>query len=246
MQHWTNRGAKGWEDSDHLWQSAAGMPVIIVCNGPSLATAQNLPLCGPGRLVLAVNNAYPMIRPDVWCGIDEPDCFNSALFHEPFPKIMNAAMAEKQVAGATLAKWCRNVHFADIDRLADVFATDRAAAFNDDENSFTFAVQLALWLGAREICLLGTDFSHQKGDYADGDYLTLSQRIKNSKLHAHLVRWLHEFSPRAAIAGVKIASCTAGSPINHFLPYREPGELLASLTAGIAGQRVKKHCLDGE
>jgi len=58
-----------------LWGSLRGLDCFLCCPGPSLADVRQERLHVPGAVVIAVNTAYPRVRPDVWIGMDRPECY---------------------------------------------------------------------------------------------------------------------------------------------------------------------------
>lgn len=223
------KDGSGWVGTD-LFGSATGMPVIIACNGPSIAAMETAKFCGPGRLVIGVNNVYPRLRPDVWVGMDEPSTFPASLFEEPFPKILRAPHFASPMQDGCMVKWGRRTMFAAVDPDADFYDWTEKAKARWMNNSFSIAVQAALWMGSREIYFAGVDMHHRAGDYADHSSLTAEQRASNALLHEHLVAFLRQFAARAPRIGVRLTSCSPESRLNEVLSYEHIAKVLARYT----------------
>ncbi len=238
---WRWKNGPGWVKAD-LHNTAGGMPVIIACNGPSIATMDTARFCGAGRLVIGVNNVYPRLRPDLWVGMDKPGGFDSRLFHEPFPKILRGNHGDEPLHDGLPAKWARSTFFANVDPKADFYDWAENAPLRWSKNTFTIAMQLALWMGSREIYFAGVDLHHADGDYADGNYLTPEQRAINAQLHAELFAFLEEFRTRAAWLGVRVTSCSPSSRLNSIMRFLQLDEVLAGMESSAPRHKAKTHC----
>ena len=205
-----------------------GLDAFVCCPGPSLAEVDSLGPDGlhvPGAMVLAVNTAYPKVRPDVWIGMDGPECYDATLWSRPWPKVAGSRYAEDTFRGRLLKEY-PNVHFATgtPGRPYEMFTRRGAGAeFIWNGNTFFTALHLAVWIGARRIYLVGCDFGG-RSDYYDGRRLPENYRRRNRKLYASLVTELPMLRLVGSREGVEIVSCTPGSPANDYLthvPLRE-------------------------
>ena len=168
----------------NLHNAHVGVPCILACNGPSFREVPAERLCGPGRIVIGVNNVYPRLRPDYWHGVDTPENFDQALCFEPFPKILRAGTDQCKVAGIHLSHLV-NTFFVDLRKTGNVWDWSERATFYESKNSLLSALQLALWLGMRNITLAGVDlgvsrisapelgyeFGHSKGGSGKAELL---------------------------------------------------------------------------
>lgn len=237
---WSHNGAH-WGKID-LHNTALDCPVFIVCGGPSLNHVDVSLLNGPGRLVVGVNSSYPKVRPDYWVGLDTTDCYERRLFTEPFPKIMAESRKDDRTAGRNLREF-NHCWFIDTATQKDVYHVE-----NDIEvcsnNSFVAALSFALWLGTRDIFLVGVDLDTKAADYADGVQLTAEQRAYNQNLYDQTFAFLKHFVWRMGRIGVRVTSCSPGSRINGIMPFREVGSVVAKLEEGLPLGRPKKHTLE--
>lgn len=224
-----------------LHNAHLGTPAILACNGPSFAGVDASRLCGPGRIVVGVNNVYPALRPDYWFGLDAPDCFDRRLLDETFPKLHKVGLGDMLVDGRPL-KTFPGAFMAELVDKAPFWDWSEHAKLHWCANSFLSALHFTLWMGVREIAFVGVDLSHAKGDYADGSYLTEEQRARNTRLHNDTLAFLREFAGQAATLGVRCVSCSPESRVNEFLPYRPVPEMLAEWEARCGSGRVKSHC----
>jgi len=81
------------------------------------------------------------------------------------------------------------------------------------------ALHVMIWMGCRNIHLVGCDFGGDK-DYYDDRKLTDDQRRRNRALYRSQVDMLKELSKAGLKADVRFISCTPNSPVNDFLEYR--------------------------
>jgi len=221
------------------WHNAhLGARCLLVCNGPSFKDVDPAVLRGRGRITIGVNNVYPRFCPDYWHGLDGPECFDAALFSEPFPKICRAGMDTRDVGGTPLAQ-CLSTYFLDLRAEGNFWDWSEKSVFHWGKNSMLSALQLALWMGMRDIALVGVDLHHKAGDYADGNYLRPTERASNARLYDASLALLRDFVPQAATLGVKMTSCSPQSKLNEIMPYRPVAEIVAECEQGIATGRAQ-------
>ena len=53
-----------------------GAAAFLICGGPSLLTHDLTQLQQRGVITLAVNNAATVVRPNLWCCVDDPGNFS--------------------------------------------------------------------------------------------------------------------------------------------------------------------------
>ncbi len=205
----------------HLGRETMGTDAYLCCPGPSLAGEDLSLLRRPGITTFALNTAYPRVRPDVWIGADRPRCYAPDLWWEPFMKICRGGYQDLDIHGHPLSKM-PNIYFADCARPEHLEATfterGQDATFVWNGNSFALALHIIIWLGAREIHLVGCDMGGPR-DYYDDRVLPSHQHDENRRLYRGLVVYLERLSRIMDRYGVCIRSCTADSPINGFLDY---------------------------
>lgn len=187
------------------------LTALLCCPGPSLASVEDLR--GPGRLVVALNTAYPRVRPDLWIGMDRPECYAESLWLEPFPKVVRQSEAiTKRSSPMTF--------FPDFENASPLAMFDRRghdAKFVWCGNTLMVALHLLIWMGARRIQFVGCDFGGPS-DYHDDRVLTPAQRQYNRRLYGQQVEDLCYLTPAAKVNGIEFVSGTEGSPINEFMP----------------------------
>ena len=59
----------------------------LICPGPSLKNVDANVFNEAGVMTFGINTAYPWIRPDYWFGMDDPSCYSSRVWWEPFIKV---------------------------------------------------------------------------------------------------------------------------------------------------------------
>jgi hypothetical protein len=211
---------KGQVRRRDLCGSLRGMDCFLCCPGPSLADLRPASLHVSGAVVIAVNTAYPRVRPDVWIGMDRPECYAGSLLWEPFLKVMGSRYASDVCAGGKLAD-CPNVCFASgapgrPHEIFDRLAPESLLVWNG--NTFQTALHLAFWLGCKRVNLVGCDFGGTR-DYHDGRALADEHRARNRLLYRQLVEELPLVRLEAERSGRSIVSCTPDSPANEYLPF---------------------------
>ena len=212
---WFNNN--GWQRTNWA-KNDLGLDAILCCPGPSL-TSQDLR--GRGRKVFAINTSYPTVTPDIWLGMDEAYCYDGNLFDEPFPKIFRGSYSGMQFE-SRLVKDCPETYFADVapvpagKTMLDLRDSDTAFAWHN--HTLGVALHLMIWMGAKNIYLVGCDFGGAK-DYCHDLELTDQFRARNHALYSQQVVFLQKLSKAAKLHGITIYSSTANSPINRFLPF---------------------------
>lgn len=218
IQHWDGNQ---WKNSEFFRKNTVGK-AIIVCGGPSLADIDTTQLTGPGKTVIGMNTTYPLIRPDIWFGMDSPRCYDRNLTLDGIPKIYRGPFWSEKVQGFPLRD-APNSHFMTIYRQSEeawwnCLKHDNEA-FHWDTNSFMAIVAFVLSMGFKEIYLVGCDLTNKESDYFDDRKLGDEERASNSRLHVQLVTWLRRIQPKLNTKGITLFSATKGSRINKFLPY---------------------------
>jgi len=218
-----------------------GADIYLCCPGPSLANVEPRLLEVPGAHVMAVNTAYPYIRPNTWIGMDLPSCYDPRLWWEPFMKVVRGVYSEVTCGGEPIRRM-PNVYFTDTEAapVLDMFnRRSHQAKLVWNSTTFIVALHLAIWMGGRKIYLVGCDFGGDK-DYYDDRKLSEEHRAGNKSLYAKLLALLPGIRKTAETNCIEIMSCTPGSAANQHLEYVELGEALV----GSAG-RVSTLSSDG-
>lgn len=194
--------------------------VYLCCPGPSLADVSTEMFNVPGVFPVALNTAYPKIRPAVWIGMDKPVCYDPRIWWESFIKICRGTYSNEEHLGR-LIRYCPNTYFADVEKanILDMFvkrAHDVKFVWN--KNSFITALHILIWMGAKRIHLVGCDFGGPT-DYYDDRVLSDNNRKHNLRLYGQLVERLRSIYNNQSCNRMEIVSCTSDSPINDYLPY---------------------------
>lgn len=212
-----------------------GLPVILCAPGPSLADVNGQTLRGRGRLVAAINTAYPHVTPDLWIGLDPPACYDRSIWWEPFPKITSWNWRNEFSLGKRI-KAAPQVFFAKLDDDAHanqmLDRIDGEAHFAWSSSTLIGAIHILLWLGARTIFLVGTDMGG-KTDYFDNRVLLYDERAENRHGLIRQTRELAVLALEANMRGVNLFSATPDSALNKFLPYVPVAEVIHKLESAI-------------
>ncbi|MFH0982776.1 MAG: glycosyltransferase [Planctomycetota bacterium] len=235
------------QNDGELWVSLLlagrykGLDCYLCCPGPSLKDVDPSLLSDRGRLVIAVNTAYPRVpKPDLWIGLDRVECYDRALLREPFPKIMGSKFINDETPYGLLkdqpAVWFATGRPGNPEDLFDRTRFDTDFLWNDNGGNcawpggtFLMALHIAVWLGCKRIHLIGCDFGGA-ADYHDDRVLRDDQRDRNRKLYAALADMTVAVAARGRTRGVEIVSCTPDSPINGPVPYVPLLEAVAAST----------------
>lgn len=221
---------------------------ILVGGGPSLNKIDISKLNGPGKTVFGMNNTYPQIKPDIWMGMDDPNCYHTEVFFEPFMKILRGGYQERP-AQKFHVKRLYNVHYANFDHPPDLHVehllktTGKKAPFLYwYKNTFLAAIGLMLHMGYRKIYLAGCDLNNKTQHYFNDIKLTDPQQKRNAdlydQLYTHLTK-LVELLPNT------FYSISPGSRINLLMPYVD----LDTLNSGLVlpkEQGELLYCTDAE
>ena len=247
-----------------------GASAFLICAGPSLASHDLTRLDQRGVLTMAVNNAATVVRPRLWCSVDDPGNFADAIWRDPgIQKFVPLAHMEKKFivrdASGALVKsrelvgdmpavfgYRRNESFhADQWMTEDTFNWgnhgDRADADgNKGSRSVMYvALRLLFYLGVRQVFLLGCDFRMQNGsrNYVfDQDRTPSSVRGNNQSYRAFNQRMQH-LLPHFDQVGFHVYNCTPGSGLTVF-PHLRYEEAVEAATAVVPKRIVTSGMYD--
>lgn len=229
--------------------SLAGRPLFVVCSGPS-ATQVDLDRLGARGIVsMAVNNAWTMFRPNYWVGVDDAGRFHQSGWYDPgivkflpSPQHQQAIRTDefdgKPTRSNVKVSDLPNTYFFvrdelfDPRRYADAHSagimwgqaanTRCAIGIKGFRSVMLAAIGIAVYLGAGEVYLVGTDFSMDpEQPYAFGEKNANARH--NNKLYDALNRRFYAASPHLERAGVRVYNTVAGSGLTafDFLPFAE-------------------------
>lgn len=206
---------------------------IFVGGGPSLNNINVSNLTGPGKTVFGVNTTYPKVRPDIWVGMDDPKCYHSDVFYEPFPKIMRGNYHDRELHGKSIKEF-PNTYFASLkegNRKSDLFGRigSDSDCFLWDKNVFVTTINLILHMGYRKIYLAGVDFDNSTEDYHHGLDLPKKYKNWNQNLYNNLYHYLNWLHKTGSMGDIEILSISPKSKINNIVPYVSLEDLNKSL-----------------
>jgi hypothetical protein len=198
-----------------------GADAYLCCPGPSLADVDDSKIHVPGAMIFGLNTSYPKIRPDVWIGMDRPECYDRSLWWQPFIKICRGSFGGIDCEGIPI-KTCNNVYFADVETPKDYQSTFSNRAhdikFAWYNHTLGVALHILVWMGARTIYLVGCDFGGNK-DYYDNRVLSDVSKKRNKLLYDKQIHFVEVFNSYAQRWGIQVNSCSPVSPINKFLNF---------------------------
>ena len=207
----------GWSRTSFA-RRTQDVPVYLCCPGPSLPRGITT---GPGYTVAALNTAYPRVRPDMWFGMDDPGCYDQALWSESFAKFCRGNYGDRRDMTGRLIKKSPMTFFLDVEKaeMPDIF--QRRAhdiKFVWQHHTLGVALHALVWMGYRDIRLVGCDLGGSQ-DYWHGSLLNPEEHERNQRLYRMQEHWLRLFRSMAAARGIRLSSCTPNSPINKFLDF---------------------------
>lgn len=219
---------ESWERVS-LYNKKHMQTAILVCGGPSFGDLEVEKLRGPGKVVLGMNNTYPVLKPDMWLGMDAPHCYDRHLLYEGFTKFMRAGYWDRYLQNRMLRD-IPNINFISVQKPPEKRKHDWGYIFDQihkdagtfvwNKNSFAVALNLLLYMGFKDIVLAGVDFDNSKKDYYSDVVLNKEGRDSNSTLYFHLwkyTRFVVQQSKKKL--GVRWRSLSPKSKINEYMPY---------------------------
>jgi hypothetical protein len=202
--------------------------VLLCCPGPSLAEIPS-ELRRPGLVIAAINTAYPKVTPDIWFGMDVPECYNTSLVKESFIKVFRDCYSAVDFNGGPL-----HDHFNTYFTTVEEHPSGVAGMIDFDfpfvpwfRDTLATTLYILMWMGAKNIYLAGCDLGGDK-DYWDDRVLDPEMRVRNRNLYSRQLNFLASLKPLAESIGVNIISATKDSPINTYLESVDINELLDS------------------
>jgi len=211
----------GWVQTT-LAKKELGLDAILCCPGPSLKNVDASKLKGRGRMVFAINTAYPTVKPDVWMGLDTIECYDRNILYEPFMKIFRGTYYDNMFYEKVPVKNFPNVFWGSF-KVPEAGKTMLDYRGHKDpfvwhKNALAAMLHVMIWMGAKTIYLAGCDMGGNQ-DYCHDGKLSEEQHKINRKLYKEQVYFINDLSLRAKAHGVTIKSVTPKSPLNKFLKY---------------------------
>lgn len=252
MPLWYNSSGKqsrsGWRVAN-FHRDSLSSDVYFCCPGPSLSSIDASKLNGPGRIVVAVNNAYPYVKPDIWFGMDDPDCYSRQIFWESFIKILRGGYQSRTCENKRV-DLNYNVFYADTQRYQNknvIFSRDNEELpFMWKKNVMVTALHVLVWMGMRRVFFLGCDLDNSKADYHHGQELAEKNKKWNGQLYRDLNQFMNWFSKTGVTRGVDSISCSKPSKLNDYMQYMDVEEAIKISESGIPFGGELTHTLDIE
>ncbi len=211
----------GWKLTT-LAKNDLGLDAYLCCPGPSLNNINPDKLKGKGRMIFAINTAYPYIKPDVWIGLDKIECYDRNILFEPFIKIFRGTYYNEMIYNNKQVKYYPQIYWASLKEPEPGKTMLNYRNHNDffvwHKNTLATALHIMIWMGARNIYLLGCDMGGNS-DYYDNRILTSSQRNYNQRLYKKQIVFIKKLASAAKQYGISIQSATPNSPLNKYLEY---------------------------
>lgn len=237
-------------------RSNFNMDAYIFSSGPSLRNVNMSCFESAPVFKVGINTTYPKIKPDLWVGMDYPQCFNSNLWMEPFPKILRYPYYLHPIkkGSSKKVKDFPLVYFARIDDKITPQAYREAFSrrshkvhFIWTNNTLTTTLHILVWMGFKKIHLLGSDFGGDgENNYFDDSEsarpfnhdqsspsgkISKKQHESNQILYAQQVEFLKNFAEIGETRGLEVISCSKVSPANSFLKFVDLEEAIEASKA---------------
>ena len=215
--HYTPGGERRVTDMTDAYQ---GQTAILAGAAPSIKTQNLEALSRRGVLVMAMNNAALHFRAGLWCGVDDPSCFDPQILLDPNTlKFGNMAHAEAPpVFGNLKFRECPNTYFfiPEADVPWDEYLGPRRCVPWYNSTLFT-AIHILYQLGVRRIILAGSDFAPARDGtmYAHASGLDPLQTKWNTDLYNSQVYDLRRLKPVFDNAGLELLDCSVNSRISQ-------------------------------
>ena len=197
----------------------AGESVFLVAPGPSLRDANLALLDQRGIVTLGINNSYLTCRPNIWLGVDHPDCFPRLGYQDPgVIKISCRGIAHVKVRGRQLCEYPNIyfLHMAPVPYGAGSLFEEPARWY---PKCFIIAVQLCWWLGFTTIYTVGTDFHITSSrQYSWGNPLSRFWVNTNKGVYDNTLTILRRMVPDLQSRGVQLINTTPQSRLD-FVPH---------------------------
>jgi len=190
----------GWAKAPLNGTYAGGKALICGC-GPSLATA-DIP---EDRVRIVLNDGYKTVRPDIWVALDTPDFFGPDALNQPCLKVLRGGMQSTVVDGKQAGEYPATF-FADIKEMPQECVFDfphLEYQFIWKHQTMIFAVQLAWYLGFKDIRFVGVDHAPGRHTPVDPPPDPVREQLVFNQQKAFFRWWLPEASRRGlTVAGV--------------------------------------------
>ena len=210
-----------------------GLDVYLCASGPSLSDIDNYKLNESGAFIVGVNNSYPHIKPHLWVGMDDPRCYHYQIWTDPCMKVLRGGYANREYYGKDI-KASHNLFYADCrwykeHEKENVFKQPKKGeriVFIWTKNVIGISMHMLVHMGAKRIHLLGSDLNNSDKQYWDNIVRDDEMKARNQRTYNQVVDFYKWFSETGKKYGVELISCTKGSPINDFLPYKHYQEAI--------------------
>jgi hypothetical protein len=134
-----------------------GAAVVLCAPGPSMAPIARQ----PNLVIAALTKAYPVIVPDIWFGLDTPECYDRRLWRESFMKICRTGGLQDD-SRSTAARSAPSRTPSSPTSARSSSSTSSASAATTCHLRLVQAhprraLHVLVWMGARTIFLNGFD-----------------------------------------------------------------------------------------
>tara|TARA_R110002020_G_scaffold318317_1_gene533946 strand:+ start:24772 stop:25497 length:726 start_codon:yes stop_codon:yes gene_type:complete len=210
-----------------------GLDVYLCASGPSLEDVDNNKLHDSGAYIVGVNNSYPHIKPHLWLGMDDPKCFHHKIWSDPCMKVMRGGYANRLYYDTDI-KYSHNLFYADCkwykeeekENIFKVPDKGERVMFLWTKNIIGITMHILLHMGAKRIHLLGSDLNNTGKQYWNDITRSKEMAKYNQRTYSQIIDFYKWINKTGKKYGVELISCTKGSPINDFLPYKHYQEAI--------------------
>ncbi len=225
-------------------RNSMGADVYLYLPGPSLNVVDQMDIYQRGVVNVAVNTAYPKVKPHWWIGMDLPECYDDNLFKEIFHKVFRKGYMFEKIDGMPLCDY-PFTYFADVSiprsGIMDMFSRNKQnSPFVWFAHTLGVVLHMLFWMGSRRIHFVGCDLGGSK-DYYDDRILAEPFREKNQRLYKKQNDYLKQVHFLASRFDIELISCTPDSPINQYMKYLSLEEALRQSVVRVGKKPQKEY-----
>ena len=190
---------------------------FLIGGGPSLLS-QNLKLLNtPGVVSMALNNAALNVRPLLWCGADNPKCYDYSILADPgITKFTSLTYYNTEVYGRLLREYSNTYFFT----LKNDVLWENMFSIPKDlpwfNNLFFTAIAILHAMGIRHIVLLGCPFAIDSKPYAAEIELSSHEINQNRLVYSQQREDLIGLKPIFDLYQLKISDATINSSLKGY------------------------------
>lgn len=244
-----------------------GASCFLIGSGTSLTAVDNKKLKNSGIMTIAMNNSASVIRPNMWCCVDEPTHFLASVWLDPtIMKFVPIDHMDKPLWDTRDGKFepllkdgsqivvgdCPNMVYY---RRNEKFCADRflwedtlnwgdCEKFGGARSVMLPTMRILFLLGFRKVYLIGIDFKMSETQKYAFDQERSKEAINNNnKTYAQLIQRYKELKGHFDKAGFNVFNCSPNSVLDVF-PRADFEEIVNREAKAVCGEIGKEDTKD--